>query len=383
MVQKIKNIAFIVPQTFSWKGEENYFRSLLSVLDNNNYKIFFFSGKKGLEKIKNIKVTNLVCKHSLFLEEKSFFNFLRKVFNKLFKRYNPILILMLKLNKIDYISHSLPIAFFKNLTWFPDFQHLILKENFTKAEKVRRDKLYVSYIKNSQSYLVSSNDSKNHFKTFIKKKNITADSKINVLKFVPYVDFSSLKKKQNLFNKYKIKKNYVYVPNQFWKHKNHKILINTVDILNKQNFFIKIILSGTVSNENKNNFIDFFDSIKKKNLNKNFSYLGEIPHKDVLSLIYHADLVINPSYFEGWSTTVEEAKILNKKILLSNISVHKEQKDENTYLFDPQNSIQLSKLIKNTIRKKKIKFGLSLMKKKYLTKRTFFKKRYFSIIEDM
>ena len=173
------------------------------------------------------------------------------------------------------------------------------------------------------------------------------------------------------------------MPNQFWKHKNHKILINTVDLLNKQNFFIKIILSGTVSNENKNNFIDFFDSIKKKNLNKNFSYLGEIPHKDVLSLIYHADLVINPSYFEGWSTTVEEAKILNKKILLSNISVHKEQKDENTYLFDPQNSIQLSKLIKNTIRKKKIKFGLSLMKKKYLTKRTFFKKRYFSIIEDM
>ena len=35
--------------------------------------------------------------------------------------------------------------------------------------------------------------------------------------------------------------------------------------------------------------------------------------------------VINPSKFEGWSTTVEEAKYSGKKIILSNLPVHNEQ----------------------------------------------------------
>lgn len=39
----------------------------------------------------------------------------------------------------------------------------------------------------------------------------------------------------------------------------------------------------------------------------------------------HAVSIINPSFFEGWSTTVEEAKSLGKNLILSNIGVHKEQ----------------------------------------------------------
>ncbi len=35
--------------------------------------------------------------------------------------------------------------------------------------------------------------------------------------------------------------------------------------------------------------------------------------------------LINPSQFEGWSTTVEEAKSLGVKMLLSDLEVHKEQ----------------------------------------------------------
>jgi hypothetical protein len=34
---------------------------------------------------------------------------------------------------------------------------------------------------------------------------------------------------------------------------------------------------------------------------------------------------VNPSRFEGWSTTVEEAKSLGKRVLVSDIAVHREQ----------------------------------------------------------
>ena len=39
----------------------------------------------------------------------------------------------------------------------------------------------------------------------------------------------------------------------------------------------------------------------------------------------HSLALINPSYFEGWSTSVEEAKSLGKRVILSDIPVHREQ----------------------------------------------------------
>lgn len=43
------------------------------------------------------------------------------------------------------------------------------------------------------------------------------------------------------------------------------------------------------------------------------------------TLMKHAIAIINPSLFEGGSTTVEEAKSLLKVIILSGIPVHREQ----------------------------------------------------------
>ena len=52
---------------------------------------------------------------------------------------------------------------------------------------------------------------------------------------------------------------------------------------------------------------------------------GLVPYDDVAAFMQHALAVINPSLFEGWSSTVEEAKSFGKKILLSDIAVHREQ----------------------------------------------------------
>ena len=92
--------------------------------------------------------------------------------------------------------------------------------------------------------------------------------------------------------------------------------------------------------------------ISENNLENNYRYLGVIPFKDVLSLIYHSTAIINPSKFEGRSSTVEQAKSMSKKIILSNINIHKEQKPENANYFDPNNYKQLSKILLNNCRHK-------------------------------
>ena len=90
-------------------------------------------------------------------------------------------------------------------------------------------------------------------------------------------------------------------------------------------------------------------------MRNNYKYLGTLPYLDVMSLIYHAKAIINPSLFEGWSSTVEQAKAYNKKIILSNINVHIEQKPENAIFFDPKNSKDLSKILMKVCKEKKIK----------------------------
>jgi len=60
-----------------------------------------------------------------------------------------------------------------------------------------------------------------------------------------------------------------------------------------------------------------------------------LDYRDILALNARADALVNPSRFEGWSTTVEEAKALGTPLVLSNLPVHREQVAERALYFDP------------------------------------------------
>jgi len=51
-------------------------------------------------------------------------------------------------------------------------------------------------------------------------------------------------------------------------------------------------------------------TISRPGLREQFFLLGLVPHDDVYGLMRQSIAVINPSLFEGWSTSVEEAKSL-------------------------------------------------------------------------
>ena len=68
-----------------------------------------------------------------------------------------------------------------------------------------------------------------------------------------------------------------------------------------------------------------------------------IPYADVQALAEMSLGYINPSFFEGWSTTVEEAKYRGKPILLSDLKVHREQAPSKGVFFDPNNPEDLAK----------------------------------------
>ena len=70
-----------------------------------------------------------------------------------------------------------------------------------------------------------------------------------------------------------------------------------------------------------------------------------MPYDDLLSLMHHALAVVNPSFFEGWSTTVEEAKSLGKTVILSDIPVHREQAPDRGHYFRPEAPEELADVL--------------------------------------
>ena len=95
----------------------------------------------------------------------------------------------------------------------------------------------------------------------------------------------------------------------------------------------------------------YFSELKKKiasyNLQNQFSILGLIPHRDIYQLIRQAAFVLNPSFFEGWSTTVEETKSIGKGIVLSDIEVHREQDPPQAEYFNPHDAADLAEKLCN------------------------------------
>ena len=88
--------------------------------------------------------------------------------------------------------------------------------------------------------------------------------------------------------------------------------------------------------------------------------------------MYHSIAVIQPSKFEGRSSTVEQAKSMGKKILLSNIGIHKEQNPLRGKYFSPDNFQQLSNLMlqtfikyNHTLEKKHIKYAFGKSKENF------------------
>ena len=85
--------------------------------------------------------------------------------------------------------------------------------------------------------------------------------------------------------------------------------------------------------------------IEAHGLQNHVKILGHIDYSDVLSMMKNSVALLNPSRFEGWSSSVEEAKSMGKPVILSRIEVHLEQQPAKARYFGPDDVIGLSEIL--------------------------------------
>ena len=221
------------------------------------------------------------------------------------------------------------------LAWIADFQHRYLPDLFSKLRYWKREIGYHALVRAATRILVSSEDAASDCKRFYP----AVAERVSVMPFAPQlIPAKSAKVLAEVSAKYFLPKQFFYLPNQFWKHKNHLALIEALNVLKARGESVLIVASGNLQD---NRHPDYPQSILNKaveyGLENNFVFLGLIPRVDIAPLMQLSIGVINPSLFEGWSTTVEEAKTLGVPLLLSDIKVHREQAPSVVRYFDASN----------------------------------------------
>jgi glycosyltransferase involved in cell wall biosynthesis len=256
---------------------------------------------------------------------------------------NLVLEAYLRAQGIAVLSHSPPLgprARLPAITWIPDFQYLHLPDLFPPPEIRRREIGYRQNVRQSKIVILSSASAQNDLARF----EPAAMARSRVLRFVSGFGSPGEERAEFILRaRYGIDRPYFYLPNQFWKHKNHGVVVEALARLRARGKPMLVISTGLMRDFRAP---DHAEAVMARAVElgvaDDFRALGVVPFADVAALYRHAVAVINPSLFEGWSTSVEEAKSMGKSVILSDIPVHREQAPDRGHYFAPHDADALA-----------------------------------------
>lgn len=231
----------------------------------------------------------------------------------------------------------------KRINWFPDFQYDHLPEFYTPHKYVEARQRAVAAAYLSENLMLSSEDAARDFHRLFPDSK----AKVYVQHFtVTHPDISALNINEVL-HKHGIYRPYFYSPNQYWAHKNHPIVINSVaELVKKGSKDILVLFSGKEWDDRNPNYVPMLKKrVEELGLTDNVRFLGFLDRKEQLVIMQNAQAVIQPSLFEGWSTVIEDARALNKFVIASDLDVNKEQLQTNVRFFNRHSSEDLAKAI--------------------------------------
>ena len=231
------------------------------------------------------------------------------------------------------------------LAWLPDFQHVHFPEMFSPGERRWRDKIFRQSAVAATRVVLLSESAKADFASFAPSQAYKSIA-IPPICYMPECTYSSDSK--TIISFYNLPEKFVYLPNQFWKHKNHEAVFQAVRILRDNGVRLTVVCTGHPGDyRDVEYFAGLWGKVSQWNLRDHILYLGVIPREHVMSLMRQCICVINPSLFEGWGMSVDEARSLGKRLLISDIPAHREQDPPKAVFFDPHDHDALAEKLRS------------------------------------
>jgi glycosyltransferase involved in cell wall biosynthesis len=217
--------------------------------------------------------------------------------------------------------------------WLPDFQYLHRPDLMSDGMRLWFVEQNDKHVHAAAQVVLSSEDARDDFvRAFPEVKD-----KAHVVRFcsVPDPGWWRLDPK-NVAAQYGLPEHFLIVCNQFTRHKNHLTLIRALAVLKKEGRAdVHLVCTGSTLDFRHEDYVGQVRKLIEQNdLVGQVHILGLIPRADQIALLRRSVAVLQPSWFEGWSTIIEDAKTLGKPVIASDLPVHREQlgQDQPCYL---------------------------------------------------
>ncbi|QPF82974.1 glycosyltransferase family 4 protein [Bradyrhizobium genosp. L] len=209
------------------------------------------------------------------------------------------------------------------IAWIPDLQHRSLPHLFPRAARWRREFGFRMQIAGRRTIMLSSESALRDFRAYYPR----VKNNVRVVRFATQPQLGLLNTDPaEVIAAYGLPQNYFYLPNQFYRHKNHQLVVDALAILKERGADVVVCASGSTEDRREPGYYDQVNAeVHSRGLERHFRHVGIIPFSHVYALLRAATAMVNPSRFEGWSSTVEEAKSFGVPMILSDIDVHREQ----------------------------------------------------------
>ena len=238
--------------------------------------------------------------------------------------------------KVDVIHHPFtvltpPDIKLPSVLTFWDMQHEFFPEFFSRAERLKRQRLYRISAERATQIIVSATFTK---ECLISRYGIESE-KVQVI-YTGYgseyrhVDNSELL--VAICAKYGLDRPFLFYPAATWPHKNHKRLLSALKLMRERYAFDgTLVLTGIAMQSHS----DIQAEISRLGLTDSVKILGYLPAPELPVLYSCARLMVFPSLFEGFGIPLVEAMACGCPVVCSNTTSLPEVAGEAGLTFDP------------------------------------------------
>lgn len=345
MSKKLR-IGFLMQGSHSWPAGFEYTKNIILALNclpseqRDGFEICFICDKEVDPSLYEQVVEHVDI--TLYKDD-----FILSTFLKTNIGWNILKFLFFRFHSINFVYpdiNYLPfLKLYRSATWIPDFQYKHYPFFFSAQNLRKVDKQLSKVTSFAECILMMSKTAEVDLLKFF--PNSKGKSHVLTMKIYPDPAWYS-ENPSKVLEKYHLPERFFLVSNRFWQHKNHSIVLRSLSLLSQVNLYPKIVFTGHLYDNRNPEYSDqILQTIHQLDVADQVFLLGVVPKFEQVQMLRTSLAVIQPSLFEGQGLIIEESRCFGKKVLLSDIPVHREQESSDCLFFDPESSQELSELV--------------------------------------
>ena len=160
------------------------------------------------------------------------------------------------------------------IAWIPDFQHRGMRHLFSRTAYWKRELGFRAQIAASRTIMLSSEDARKTCETLYP----STVGRTHVVRFAvpPPAITPTAAQARAVADRHQLPAHYFFMPNQFWQHKNHLLVVDALALLKRRGQNIVVAASGKQLDPRlPAHFENVKSAIARSGVGENFRLLGD------------------------------------------------------------------------------------------------------------